>query len=176
MKIAMIGLGKMGFNLALNFMDNGHDVVVYNRTKSMVQDAIDQGLTGALSLEKLAEKLDKRRVIWLMVHAGNVVDGIIDKLIPLLNKNDIIIDGGNSNYKDTLKRFKRLEALGIERSQPGHETHISLLGRQIVIIEGLRLGGIDEGEYYLIAMPISIIGAEVAPARAVLIDKKPDWL
>ena len=104
MKIALIGLGKMGFNLALNLKDNGHDVVVYNRTKSKVEDAIRQGLTGAFSIEEMVEKLDKRRVIWLMVPAGNVVDDLIDKLTSMLNKNDIIIDGGNSNYKDTLDR------------------------------------------------------------------------
>ncbi len=114
MKIALIGLGKMGFNLALNLKDNGHDVVVYNRTKSKVEDAIRQGLTGAFSIEEMVEKLDKRRVIWLMVPAGNVVDDLIDKLTSMLNKNDIIIDGGNSNYKDTLKRFYKLEELGID--------------------------------------------------------------
>lgn len=66
-----------------------------------------------------------------------------------------------------------IDSLGIERSQPGHETHLALLSRQIVIIEGLRLGDIDEGKYYLIAMPVSIIGAEAAPARVILIDEKP---
>lgn len=114
MKIGLIGLGKMGFNLALNLKDNNHDVVVYNRTKSKVDEAQKLGLTGAYSIKALVEKLDKRRAIWLMVPAGHVVDDIINKLTPLLSKNDIIIDGGNSNYKDTLKRFEKLEALGID--------------------------------------------------------------
>jgi len=63
-----------------------------------------------------------------------------------------------------------IDSLGIERSQPEHDTHIALLEREIIIMEGLRLGDVDEGEYFLIAMPIKIIGAEAAPARAILLD------
>lgn len=114
MKIGLIGLGKMGFNLALNMKDNGHEVVCFNRTKEKTEQAIKEGLEGAFSLEELVGKLEGRKVIWLMVPAGEVVDDMISKLVPLLNKGDIIIDGGNSNYKDTLRRYEELKAKSID--------------------------------------------------------------
>ncbi len=114
MKIGLIGLGKMGFNLALNMKDHGHNVVCFNRTLSKVDDAIKEGLEGAKSVEELVSKLDGRRVIWLMLPAGGAVDSMINTLVPLLNKGDIIIDGGNSNYKDTLRRYESLKSTGID--------------------------------------------------------------
>jgi 6-phosphogluconate dehydrogenase len=114
MKIGLIGLGKMGLNLALNLKDNGHDVVVYTRSKSKIDDAAAQGMTGAYSPAELVDKLSGRRVIWLMVPAGDTVESLINTLAPMLNKGDIIIDGGNSKYKDTLRRYEALAALGID--------------------------------------------------------------
>jgi 6-phosphogluconate dehydrogenase len=114
MKIGLIGLGRMGYNLALNARDHGHDVVVFNRTIERVKEAETEGLVGAYSLEELVKKLEGRRVIWLMVPAGNAVDEMISNLIPLLNKHDIIIDGGNSNYKDTLRRYSELKSKEID--------------------------------------------------------------
>ncbi len=114
MKIGLIGLGKMGFNLALNMRDKGHEVVCFNRSKDKVEQAVKEGLEGAFSIEELVNKLDGRKVIWLMVPAGEVVDNMIETLVPLLNKGDIIIDGGNSNYKDTLRRYEELKAKSID--------------------------------------------------------------
>jgi 6-phosphogluconate dehydrogenase len=114
MKIGLVGLGRMGYNLALNARDHGHSVVVYNRTLEKVKEAEKEGLIGAYSLEELVEKLEGRRVIWLMVPAGALLDEMINKLVPLLNKHDIIIDGGNSNYKDTLRRYSELKEKGID--------------------------------------------------------------
>ncbi len=125
MKIAMIGLGKMGFNLALNLKDNNYDVVVYNRTKSKVDEAVKQGLLGSGSLEEMTSMLGERKVIWLMITAGNIVDDVIDKLVPLLNEHDIIIDGGNSHYEDSVKRFRRLEEIGIDFVDVGTSGGIS---------------------------------------------------
>ncbi len=113
MKIGLIGLGKMGYNLALNLKDNKHEVVVFNRSLEKVKEAEKDGLIGAYSLEELVNKLDKPRVIWIMVPAGDPVDEMIDKLTPFLEKGDILIDGGNSNYKDTLRRNNKLKDLGI---------------------------------------------------------------
>jgi 6-phosphogluconate dehydrogenase len=114
MEIGLIGLGKMGFNLALNMRDKGHKVVAYNRTLEKVKEAESEGLTGAYSIEELVNKLTGRRVIWLMVPAGKTVDDMIGALIPHLNKHDIIIDGGNSFYKDTLRRYEELKAKEID--------------------------------------------------------------
>lgn len=110
MQLGLFGLGRMGLNLALNMKDHGHKVVVYNRTPGKVTIAEKEGLRGAYSLEELTSKLeDGRKVIWLMLPAGSPVDDAIEALIPLLHEHDIIIDGGNSNYKDTLRRYKRLQ-------------------------------------------------------------------
>lgn len=108
MQIGIIGLGRMGFNLALNMRDHGHDVVAYNRSPEKVKEAGEQGLIPAYALSELVARLEKRRVIWLMVPAGALVDEIIEKLLPMLKEHDIIIDGGNSHYKDTLRRYQWL--------------------------------------------------------------------
>lgn len=125
MKIGLIGLGKMGFNLALNLKDHGYEVVAFNKTKSKIEEAEKEGIVGAYSLEELVHKLNERRIIWLMVPAGDVVDDIINQLIPLLNPHDIIIDGGNSNYKDTLRRSKELDDLNIDFVDVGTSGGIS---------------------------------------------------
>lgn len=114
MTIGLIGLGRMGFNLALNMKDNGHKVVCFNRSKGKVDQAIKDGLEGAFSVGELVGKLEGRRIIWLMLPAGEIVDDMIKSLLPLLNKGDIIIDGGNSNYKDTLRRYEELKSRGID--------------------------------------------------------------
>lgn len=114
MKLGFVGIGKMGYNLALNAKDHGHEVVVYDRNLDAVKEAEKDGLIGAYSLEELVQKLDERRVIWLMVPAGELVDKIINELVPMLNEHDIIIDGGNTNYKDTLRRSEDLKKKSID--------------------------------------------------------------
>lgn len=114
MRIGLIGLGRMGYNLALNAKDKGHELVVFNRTIEKVKEAEQEGLIGAYSLEELVQKLEGRKIIWLMVPSGNAVDEMLQKLLPLLNKHDIVIDGGNSNYKDTLRRYNELKSKGID--------------------------------------------------------------
>lgn len=125
MKIGLIGLGRMGYNLALNLRDKKHEVVVYNRTLEKVKEAEANGLIGAYSLEELVSKLEKPRIIWIMVPAGNPVDEMIDSLLPLLDKEDIIIDGGNSKYKDTLKRYDYLKEKGFNFVDVGTSGGIS---------------------------------------------------
>ena len=114
MKIGMIGLGKMGYNLALNLRDHGHDVVAYNRSEEAVRRIEEEGVAGARSIDALIAKLPARRVIWIMVPAGAAVDEVIEKLYDQLEQNDILIDGGNSNYKDTLRRTEFLRGKGID--------------------------------------------------------------
>lgn len=113
MKIGLIGLGKMGYNLALNLHDHHHEVIAYNRSVEKTKAIEKQGLQGAYTIDELVSKLDKPRVIWLMLTAGEVVDQMISTLLPHLDKGDIIIDGGNSNYHDTLRRYQALKEDGI---------------------------------------------------------------
>lgn len=114
MKIGMIGLGKMGYNLALNLRDHGHDVVAYNRSEEAIKRIEMEGIAGARSIAELVAKLPARRIIWIMVPSGPAVDEMIDKLLDTVDENDILIDGGNSNYKDTLRRFERLSHKNID--------------------------------------------------------------
>lgn len=109
MRIGLIGLGKMGYNLALNLRDNQFEVVAYNRSKEKVEKIMEEGVKGAFSLEELVQQLEKPRVVWMMIPAGKPVDDMIAQVAPLLEPGDILVDGGNSNYKDTLRRAKELE-------------------------------------------------------------------
>lgn len=111
--IGLIGLGKMGGNLALNMRDHHINVVAYNRTPHKTEGLGKYGVQGVFSLEGLLEELGDHKVIWLMIPAGKGVDDMIDQLIPLLGRGDIIIDGGNSKYKDTLRRYERLKEKGL---------------------------------------------------------------
>ena len=116
--IGVIGLGVMGKNLALNMENKGYTVAVFNRTikktKKFAREVSLSGkIIGTYSIKEFIGSLQKPRKIFLMVEAGKPVDEIIKKLVPWLAKNDIIIDGGNSNYKDTERRIKKLEGIGI---------------------------------------------------------------
>ena len=116
--IGVIGLAVMGQNLVLNMNDHGFSVTVYNRTVSKVADFIagpasGTSIEGAHSLAELVATLKRPRRVMLMVKAGAATDQTILDLIPLLEPGDIIIDGGNSNYHDTIRRTQELEAHGL---------------------------------------------------------------
>lgn len=112
MKVGFIGLGRMGMALVQNLIDNGHEVVAYNRSADKVQEAVSFGASAADSLEDMIEQLEGRRTIWLMVTAS-AVDEILDNLEPLLRKGDIIIEGGNSYFEESQRRAKRFEKKGV---------------------------------------------------------------
>ncbi|REE68749.1 6-phosphogluconate dehydrogenase (decarboxylating) [Paenibacillus taihuensis] len=114
MKIGMIGLGKMGYNLVQNLLRNGHEVVVNDVNPEPGQQLAKVGAEFAASIEEVAAKLTTPRIVWLMVPAGNIVDQVIDRLIPVLEAGDIVIDGGNSHYKESIARAERLSAKGIQ--------------------------------------------------------------
>lgn len=116
--IGLIGLAVMGENLVLNMESKGYTVAVYNRTVQKVTDFVEgrakgKNIIGAYSLQDLVDSLKSPRKVMLMVKAGQPVDSFIEQLIPLLDKGDIIIDGGNSNFADTNRRTKRLEEAGL---------------------------------------------------------------
>lgn len=109
MEIGLIGLGKMGYNLALNFKRHGHEVVAFDINKAATEKMALEGVPTVNSIAELVGRLGGRRVIWLMVPAGNVVDVILSTLKNHLHEDDIVIDGGNSFYKDTIARARDLE-------------------------------------------------------------------
>ena len=111
MQLGMIGLGRMGANMVRRLMGGGHECVVYDRSPEAVAGLVNEKAVGASSLTDFVARLSKPRAIWLMVPAA-VVDTSIADLVPLLEKGDILIDGGNSYYIDDIRRAKELAIEG----------------------------------------------------------------
>jgi len=109
MKLAMIGLGRMGMNMAKRLLKSGHEVVAYNRSSGKTDQLVKDGAIGAYSLSDVAEKLSQPRIVWIMLPAGQAVDDHIQELEDFLSPGDIVIDGGNTYYKDDIRRAKPLE-------------------------------------------------------------------
>jgi 6-phosphogluconate dehydrogenase len=108
MQIAIVGLGKMGGNMVKRLLRGGHQVIGWDRDAAVVEQLAAEGMTGASSLADLVSKLEAPRAVWVMVPAGDPTEGTIKELSSLLAANDIVIDGGNSNYKDSVRRSKEL--------------------------------------------------------------------
>ena len=113
MKIGFVGLGKMGGNMVKRLLERGHSIVAFDPGKEAREEAEGSGAETVTSLNELVSKLDHPRVIWIMVPAGHVAGEVIDTLTPLLEKGDILIDGGNSFYRDSIARAALLKAMGI---------------------------------------------------------------
>jgi 6-phosphogluconate dehydrogenase len=114
MQLGMIGLGKMGGNMAERLRLGGHQVVGFDFNAEAVMRLTESGNVGAATLDEMTQKLKGRRAIWIMVPQGKPVDDTIAKLEPLLNPGDILIDGGNSNYKDSMRHYKEVTAKGFQ--------------------------------------------------------------
>ena len=112
MELGMIGLGKMGANMTERLVNDGHRVVGFDLSPASVQSVVDIGAEGAATLEELVSALPSPRVIWIMVPAGRPVDATIEALLPHLGEGDTLIDGGNSNFKDTMRRAETCRASG----------------------------------------------------------------
>jgi 6-phosphogluconate dehydrogenase len=113
MRLAMIGLGRMGGNMSERLIRGGHEVVVFDRKPPTRQQYVALGATEAQSVAEIPSKLKSPRVVWIMVPAGKPVDETIAALLPGMSKGDVIIDGGNSNFHDSMRRAAELEGKGI---------------------------------------------------------------
>ena len=113
MELGIIGLGRMGGNMALRLLNGGHRIIVYDPVKEAVETIIAQGAIGSVSIADLVEKLSPPRTVWVMVPSGKPTESTIKSLSVELSKDDIIIDGGNSNYKDSMRRATSLSKKGI---------------------------------------------------------------
>jgi 6-phosphogluconate dehydrogenase len=140
MKFALVGLGKMGLNMVKRLAKGGHEVIAFNRSPGPVQEAVASGAVGAESLEDVVAKLPTPRIVWLMLPAGEVTETHIYKLTNMLKPGDLIIDGGNSNWKDTVRRAAMLRPHSINYVDVG--TSGGIWG----ITEGysMMVGGEDE--------------------------------
>ncbi|UWZ85485.1 phosphogluconate dehydrogenase (NAD(+)-dependent, decarboxylating) [Occallatibacter riparius] len=156
MQLGLIGLGKMGGNMAERLRLGGHQVIGFDFNAEAVQKLTESGNVGVSSLEDMAKKFDGRKAIWIMVPQGKPVDDTIAKLEPLLNKGDILIDGGNSNYKDSQRRHAEVTAKGF------HFVDVGTSGGVWGLKEGysMMIGGDKEPVGYL-----SPIFETLAPAK-----------
>jgi 6-phosphogluconate dehydrogenase len=144
MQLGMVGLGRMGANMVRRLMKGGHRCVVFDRSPKSVSDLVKEGAEGAGSLSDFVKKLERPRVIWLMVPAA-VVDQSVGELSPLLEEGDTIIDGGNSYYVDDIERAKGLRSLGIHYVDVGtsggiwglERGYCMMIGGETDVVRGL---------------------------------------
>src|SRR5687767_10631547 len=108
MDVGFVGLGRMGLNMVRRSLRGGHRVVAFDRTAAATEEAARDGAEAAASIADLVGKLAAPRLVWLMVPAGPAVDGAIADLVPHLGESDLIVDGGNSNHRDSLRRAQEL--------------------------------------------------------------------
>jgi 6-phosphogluconate dehydrogenase len=135
MQLGVIGLGRMGANIARRAMRSGHQCVVFDRDRAAVDGLAKDGAAGASSLGPFVAQLTPPRTIWLMVPAASV-DGVVNDLVPLLAKNDVVVDGGNSYYLDDIRRAAQLEARGIHYLDVGTSGGVFGLERGYCLMVG----------------------------------------
>ena len=114
MQLGMIGLGRMGGSMAQRLLQSGHQIVAYDRDDGAVQAAVGHGATAAESPADLVSQLDAPRAVWIMLPSGDVTEAGVDELLGLLSPGDTIIDGGNSNYKDSIRRSENAAGHGVD--------------------------------------------------------------
>ncbi len=139
MQIAIVGLGRMGANMARRILQGGHECVVFNRNPAPVEELVKAHAVGASTLADLAKKLKKPRAIWLMIPAG-AVDGTISQLLPNLEAGDILIDGGNSYYIDDIRRARELAPKSIQYVDVGTSGGVWGLDRGYCMMIGGEAG------------------------------------
>lgn len=155
MELGMVGLGRMGGNMARRLLRAGHRVVGYDSNPERMQELAQEGIEEAHSLADVVGRLSPPRIMWCMLPAGEATESTIEALIPLLAKDDVIIEGGNANYKDTLRRSARLRAHGL------HLVDVGTSGGIWGLTEGycLMIGG----EEHIVQQLVPIFEA-LAPA------------
>lgn len=164
MQIGMIGLGRMGANLVRRLLKGGHDCVVYDRNADAVTTLVHEGASGARSIEEFCNKLINPRVIWLMVPAA-VVDATLASIIPLLDQDDIVIDGGNSYYHDDIRRADELHAKGIHYLDVGTSGGIFGLERGYCLMIGGQKQAVERLNPVFTTLAPGIDAAPRTPGR-----------
>ena len=135
MQIGMIGLGRMGSNMVLRLLHHGHNCVAYDHNPAAIEALNDHKVIGASSVQNLVERLQTPRIIWIMVPAA-VVDEVLDHLEPILEPGDIIVDGGNSHYRDDIRRATQLKPLGLHHVDVGTSGGVAGLERGYCLMIG----------------------------------------
>jgi 6-phosphogluconate dehydrogenase len=166
MQLAMIGLGKMGGNMTERLMRNGHTVVAYDRDPATVAKYQGLGAAPAKDLADVVKQLSSPRIVWIMVPAGKPTDDTIDALAGMLSSGDIVIDGGNSNFKDSIARSERLKAKGMHFIDSGTSGGIWGLANGYCLMVGGDDGAVKTCEPIFLALAQEGGYAHVGPSGA----------
>jgi 6-phosphogluconate dehydrogenase len=164
MQLGMIGLGRMGANLVRRLMRDGHRCVVYDVSADAVKDLESDGATGSSSLQDFVGKLEKPRALWIMVPAA-IVQGTLEQLTGLLDAGDIVIDGGNSYYRDDIARAKQLAPMGIHYIDCGTSGGVWGLDRGYCLMIGGEDDPVDRLDPIFATIAPGESSAEPTPGR-----------
>jgi len=166
MWIGVVGLGRMGGNIVRRLMQNGHEVVVYDRDAKVVKALSDEGAVGAGDLEEFARKLNKPRAVWLMLPAGDITEGTVRELGALLDPGDVILDGGNSFWKDDIRRASTLKRGGLHYVDVGTSGGVWGLERGYCMMIGGEKDVIDRLDPIFAALAPGLGNLPRTPGRA----------
>jgi 6-phosphogluconate dehydrogenase len=164
MQLGMIGLGRMGANMVRRLMNAGHECVVFDLSPDSVKALADEGATGSGSMEDFVGKLEAPRSVWLMVPAA-VVDSTLDSLVPLLDEGDAVIDGGNSYYRDDIRRSARLAEHKIDYVDTGTSGGVWGLDRGYCLMIGGPDNAVDRLDPIFATLAPGVDSAERTPGR-----------
>ena len=164
-QLGMVGLGRMGSNIVRRLMRGGHECVGYNRTEGPTKQLAGEGMTATFSLQELAEKLDPPRSVWVMVPAGHVTEQVVQDLAAVLSKGDAIIDGGNTYYRDDIRRAHELAERGIDYIDCGTSGGVFGLDRGFCLMIGGPDAAVERLDPIFKTIAPGVESAERTPGR-----------
>jgi 6-phosphogluconate dehydrogenase len=165
-QLGMVGLGRMGSNLVRRLMRDGHDCVVYDVNPDPIKELSGEGAAGASSLKELAEKLDPPRAVWIMVPAGDITESTVKEVAEVLDKGDAIIDGGNSYYRDDMRRSEMVGEKGIDYIDCGTSGGVFGLDRGFCLMIGGPDGAVERLDPIFKTIAPGVDSAERTPGRS----------
>jgi 6-phosphogluconate dehydrogenase len=166
MELGMVGLGRMGANMARRLMGDGHRLVVYDVNPDAVSALVEEGADGASSLQDLAAKLSAQRSVWVMVPAGEITEKTIEDVAATLDSGDAIIDGGNSYYRDDIRRAGKLGESGIDFVDCGTSGGVFGLDRGYCLMIGGPDGAVQRLDSVFASLAPGVDAAERTPGRS----------
>jgi 6-phosphogluconate dehydrogenase len=165
-QLGMVGLGRMGANLVRRLMRDGHDCVVYDVNPDPIKVLAGEGASGASSLKELAEKLDAPRTVWVMVPAGEITETTVKEVAEVLDKGDAIIDGGNSYYRDDIRRSEMVAEQGIDYMDVGTSGGVFGLDRGFCLMIGGPDAAVERLDPIFKTIAPGVEAAERTPGRS----------
>src|SRR6478672_1937183 len=166
MQLGMVGLGRMGANLVRRLMRDGHECVVYDVNADAVKELAGEGATGADSVDDFVAKLDKPRAAWVMVPAGEITEKTVDGLASKLESGDAIIDGGNSYYRDDMRRAAKVGEKGIDYIDCGTSGGVFGLDRGYCLMIGGPDRAVERLDPIFSTVAPGVESAERTPGRS----------